>query len=234
MAPGSGGIELAPDALSSGSIGHWAGALGVWGPKETQRQLADTPGPREHRPSDPGPPVGEDLQMKDLCDCSEVRGQQGGSTGSCVHVGGAVRAEPDLPEGLPPREQPARGCSFFPDEQRPVQVPPMGQGPGVRSLLRPLEAGPPGIEGGSTACSLGPPSSELPPSASGPRVCGCCCRWKRLDGTRCKGGARSQWHPPPRREQPRPRVREGCSTRWLLPPGLHTVKGGHCRARTGG
>ena len=75
-------------------------------------------------------------------------------------------------------------------------MPPMGQGPGVRRLLRPLEAGPPGIEGGSTTRSLGPPPSELPPSASGPRACGCCCRGKRLDGARCKRGAWSQWHPP--------------------------------------
>ena len=55
----------------------------------------------------PGAPVGEGLQVKDLCDCSEAGGQQGGSTGCRVRGGwGAARAGPGLPEGPPPREQP--------------------------------------------------------------------------------------------------------------------------------
>ena len=130
------------------------------------RRPPDMPGPGGHRPSDPGPGQGR------IC-----RGR------ICVT---AVSSEVSREAGLvsDPHED-----AFLPDvAERPVQALPQ--------LGRPPEAGPSGIKGGSTTHSLGPLSAEPPPSASGPRGCGRCCRWKRLDGTRCTRGASLPMAPP--------------------------------------
>lgn len=96
---------------------NWLQMPCPWGARGAGRGLGsvgptDTAGPGGHCPSDPEPRAGENLQRKDLCDCSELRGQQGGRAGACVRVcvGGAVRAEPHPPEGLRPGERPPRGC----------------------------------------------------------------------------------------------------------------------------
>lgn len=70
---------------------NWLQMPCPWGARGAGRGLGsvgptDTAGPGGHCPSDPEPPAGENLQRKDLCDCSELRGQQGGRAGARAHV----------------------------------------------------------------------------------------------------------------------------------------------------
>lgn len=81
------------------------GAVGTGlGPRECGAPQKPKGGSQTHQDHLPGALVGEGLQLKDLCDCSEVRGQHGGSTGPWVCMGGGGRgrgtekAEPDPQE----------------------------------------------------------------------------------------------------------------------------------------
>lgn len=65
------------------------GAVGTeLGPRECGAPQKPKGGSQTHQDHLPGALVGEGLQLEDLCDYSEVRGQHGGSTGPWVCVGG--------------------------------------------------------------------------------------------------------------------------------------------------
>ena len=224
VAPGSGGFELASDALHLESKGRWAGPWECGAHRHTR---AGGPQTRQDQadiaPATPGPRQGRTCRGRICVTAVSSELSREAALAGCVCAGGAVRAEPHPPEGRRLVSDP-REDAFLPDvAERPVQVLPQ--------LRRPLEAGPSGIKSGSPTHSLGPPSAEPPPSASGPRGCGRCCRWKRLDGTRYTRGASVPMAPPTSQRIARVRVGEAAPPGGLLTPGLHTVKGGHCRSR---
>lgn len=195
VAPGSGGFELASDALHLESKGRWAGPWECGAHRHTR---AGGPQTRQDQadiaPATPGPRQGRTCRGRICVTAVSSELSREAALAGCVCAGGAVRAEPHPPEGRRLVSDPARMLSS--------QTWRRGRFRCCHSSGDLWKLVPQGSRVGLPPTPWDHRLQSRPRVPAGPEAVAAAAGGSAWMGPGVHEGPQSQWHPPPRRELP--------------------------------